>query len=374
MGTFIMKPTFVSSGGTPITSVIAAPPAVFEGWLLDSYPTQSLLSAIIAATGVPDLEAYVQDNGVGLFQDTLRFQFYGNSIYLDGSSDAISYSGLPSGFVLLSAKIVITIDTFSTNFGGLTEAWLQKDPGTETALIAGVNEFAYSMTFPAPTMQIIYTKGCGLRVNVTTTAHVNNFSQIGPIYNLRVEGTYSLEQFQATLETTNPVTTGDEITINSGGIGSIGFGSGVGNSVGSGAGVGLLLGGSPQTAAATYPPLNLLYASQLIIYYYDGSGVLQHILVPTTDFTIWKYNQIKFIMPNIATDHPKVVTIVYVDNGTQFSGSITLGSLYTIYFTDGTGIYFLNVGKPTDTLYVQGTDQVVEVEIPNPFIKTGFIP
>lgn len=61
------------------------------------------------------------------------------------------------------------------------------------------------------------------------------------------------------------------------------------------------------------------------------------------------------------------------DNPIPFTGSVPLAPI-TISFADTSGIYNITRGKKTDTLYNSARDgTTVEVAIPKPFAKTGFI-
>ncbi len=63
-----------------------------------------------------------------------------------------------------------------------------------------------------------------------------------------------------------------------------------------------------------------------------------------------------------------------VITSTQFSGSVDLGKLVTIFFLNATGIYTLVPGKTNDTIYDNAEPgTTVDVKIPNPTFKTGFI-
>lgn len=60
--------------------------------------------------------------------------------------------------------------------------------------------------------------------------------------------------------------------------------------------------------------------------------------------------------------------------GQQFSGSVMLG-IHQVLVADGSGIYQLVVGKRNDTIYDRDTPgATIDVKIPNPFIKSGFVP
>lgn len=96
------------------------------------------------------------------------------------------------------------------------------------------------------------------------------------------------------------------------------------------------------------------------------------ISVPFGDWVIVGPNLFVFIMPDFGGEEPTVVTIVITS--TQFSGSVTLGTLITIYFLSATGIYRLVMNKRSDTLYIEeDPGETIDVKIPNPFAKTGFI-
>ena len=69
---------------------------------------------------------------------------------------------------------------------------------------------------------------------------------------------------------------------------------------------------------------------------------------------------------------PIPIIIIVADPGTQFAGSVPLGT-FTILVANATGIYRLTPGKANDTLYHSARDGTTyDVKIPNPFGKTGF--
>jgi hypothetical protein len=66
------------------------------------------------------------------------------------------------------------------------------------------------------------------------------------------------------------------------------------------------------------------------------------------------------------------IIIICGDPGTQFSGSVPLGS-FTIIVANGSGLYRLTNGKANDTLYTAARDGTTyDVKIPFPGGKTGF--
>ena len=364
-GTFIIRPTSLTNGGSPLGDV-NNPGSNFLGWYIDYSvdPNNTILKCLQATDSIQTVRTLratlTSVAGSNSFVDTIRFDtYFGQSIYLDGSNTPVSYSNLPVAFVPTSAVLKVNLISIQQPGTGSTQFFLQQAQAYEGILNA--SSFIYS---PISSMLSILTNGIGIRINEAQTFSVQGGCDV-EFENLRIEGTYSLVKYSCTLETPPSLpATGTPITITS----NFGLGSSGGKGTGSGSGKGIAVIDSLIT------PLNLLNASQINITYYDNNNVLQTIVVPTSSFTAWTSNIITFLLPDITGPQPKAITIVYVDNGQQFSGSLTLGQLATIYFTDGTGIYVLKVGKRTDTLYVQGTRQTVEVNIPNPFIKTGFVP
>lgn len=64
-----------------------------------------------------------------------------------------------------------------------------------------------------------------------------------------------------------------------------------------------------------------------------------------------------------------------IGNGVQFSGTVPLGTLQVLY-ADASGIYRIVLNKTSDTVYEDsgsGDPTTIDIKIPNPFIKTGYI-
>lgn len=67
-----------------------------------------------------------------------------------------------------------------------------------------------------------------------------------------------------------------------------------------------------------------------------------------------------------------VPVIIIASGGTQFSGSVVLGS-FTILVANGSGLYRFTIGQTHDILYTADRDGTTyNVKIPNPGGKTGF--
>lgn len=104
----------------------------------------------------------------------------------------------------------------------------------------------------------------------------------------------------------------------------------------------------------------------------DGADV---ITIPITVFIEIKWWIIKFIMPDLAPFTPWVIKVIIKGGGKQFEGSIPVAIIPTIFFTNPTGIYTLVPGKTNDTIYIQDDPpNTVDLKIPDPFAKTGFVP
>lgn len=273
---------------------------------------------------------------------------FGDCWYLDGSPIAISFAGLPAGFTPITAVL-------SAIIGG---SW---SGGTEGP-IAGHIQWAGNNSFPESTGSAPGSFGVSLNlIPFSPSAFLLNTSSFGATINihygpgipgtasleilfLSITGTYTTQSFSYTLNTPDILPgEGDTITVT-----------------------------SPAAASPDDPdPLQLDHISAINVILADGT------IVPV-DITLvqpfWTPTYLYFLLPDILTS--PVFTVEFVGDGTQFSGSITIGQLLTIFFTDGTGIYKLVVNKRNDTLYIQDLDpvQTVDVKIPTPFAKTGFLP
>lgn len=101
-------------------------------------------------------------------------------------------------------------------------------------------------------------------------------------------------------------------------------------------------------------------------------GDLTTINVPIGNWVDISANLFTFTIPSFGILTPTILTIQI--ESTQFTGPLPLQTLFTIYFLSATGIYELQLGKTSDTLYIEeypGT--TIDVKIPNPFGRTGFI-
>ncbi len=119
--------------------------------------------------------------------------------------------------------------------------------------------------------------------------------------------------------------------------------------------------------------LDFTHVSQFTLEYINSSGVLQTINIPGGS-VVSTSSSASITIPSTGGDTPAIINIGATGDGTQFSGSIALGEMLTIFFTDGSGIYRLVEDKTNDTLYINDTVETFNVKIPDPFIKTAFVP
>ena len=101
----------------------------------------------------------------------------------------------------------------------------------------------------------------------------------------------------------------------------------------------------------------------------DSDGNFHSIDIPSIRWIIFTLHFWRFTVP--AGVNGQIVEVVITS--TQFSGSVTLGKLVTLFFLNATGIYTITAGKTNDTIYDNDNGGTVDVKIPNPFWKTGFV-
>lgn len=343
-GTFqILAPAVVSPSDR---AVISGPTISSAGW----YNQASGLTtdaALIAALNNENLSA-TSLRGATTLNETIDYSFglVPNIISLDGAPP-ISYAGLPPGFTMLSAQVDFgTSVVVLSNAGGPTVCnadiffnFMGQQVPLNTTSPAGdsfpTQQIIVDMSFPAPTM--LDLMNATLNIDVTTTT--NNAFISSPnsfrVSSVVITGTYSADSFQYSLETpSEPVDAGDPITAT-----------------------------SPDVNGIDYT----LVTSVTIEY--PGGGP---IVVDPSDWITIEANLFTFLMPSFGGDEPPIITVSITS--TQFSGSVTLGQLITIYFTSASGLYRLIPSQRYDELYIEDDPgETIDVKIPNPFFRTGFI-
>lgn len=256
---------------------------------------------------------------------------------LDGT---YSFAGLPAGFKP-GSDIKISMGVGGTGSGALTfTGQIQSATAGNSAIQTGVGTI--SLVYPgSPTALELYTDivtlvGTDAGGRTPVFFHPTLFPSFDYI---QINGSYTIENFTATLDNTSqPVQTGTVVKVTS------------------------------DPLDPDHMKLDEL--TKLTVTYKDPNttiDVLPDLLPAPTEFELF------FTIPSIIADAPQILYIAAVGNGTQFSGSVSLGKLETIYFRNAPGIYRLVKDKTSDTLYDVINGGTIEVQIPDPNFKTGFI-
>lgn len=336
MGTFIIRPTSLASGGDPLFETGSDNPD--QGfWSITGLPAATILQAMNNLTNSLALAASAQafDTITG-FGDTLRFLFTGDCIFLDGSLTPISFASLPSGFLALTAEAIINTPIITGDSDiDLVFYFLQHLEVDEG--LFNTNPFPY--TDPIPSMLDIVSNGIGFRVNMQSVDFPHTVS-VSSLFNLRIQGTYTAVSFSWTLTSPdNPVKYGSKVTIH------------------------------PDPDDPTQPPLTDI--TSIEIHWNDGED--HTLIVPSWDIIFFMFNLVVFYIPYGLEDFTGPIDIVANVVSVEFSGSVSLGTL-DILFENVSGIYQLTPGVKHDTLYSDSRDgTTIDVAIPSPFGKTGFV-
>ena len=130
--------------------------------------------------------------------------------------------------------------------------------------------------------------------------------------------------------------------------------------------------GSKVTITDTNSGLSI---AQIDIQYFDSNNIIHNFTVLAQDFISNSLGQVVFYLPQIGNPPPGATVYVYgIGDGTQFTGAVLAGT-FTYSFVDASGIYQLITNKSADTIYDRSSSgATIDVAIPNPFIKTGFLP
>lgn len=337
VGTFIIRPTSLLSGGTPFVSAI---PNRYAGWVDNLGTRPSILIPITLITANPGDGAYfiieIDNLDPPIFYNaSARFGFVGLSIYLDGSLTPIDFSGLPSGFTPLSASVKMVCGGITLgNTTNFTQYQLQQAFGVDGP-VNDTNSFGNDFPYPSPVPTILnlISNGCGVHV-IGEADLFGAGSQIDNMYNLRVEGTYTIVASSSpiTIQNSNiPVTIGDKVKI--------------------------II--DPTTLDPTVPPPDLTTVTKIELKYIDpDTGIEQTIIIDSTTnpyniivqqkYVIWIYVPIGF--PIFKTTKVVITDITLVFEGKQFTGSILVGTL-PILLEDSSGIYTLVKGQTHDIIY-----------------------
>jgi hypothetical protein len=121
--------------------------------------------------------------------------------------------------------------------------------------------------------------------------------------------------------------------------------------------------------------LDFVHISSIALQYVDSNGNTKtlYINMNNGDVITRTTTQLEFIIPDYIPDAPSLTfDLSVVGDGTQFSGSISLGTL-SILYSNGSGLYRIVKNKTSDTIYDRTNPPTAEIAIPNPFAETGYI-
>ncbi len=244
-----------------------------------------------------------------------------------------AFNNLPAGFTVASQSLIASI-LAAIGPGGSYDITLSAlgSGGSNTLTTAG----AGLLTFTYGSLQTAFQLGTE-KLGVIIGADVNTIINV---LSLTLTGTYTLFAFTWTVDTSNPVRNDEPVQISSDPL-------------------------DPD-------PLQLDELDEVNIQYVDLDGDPQTVIITPTTQTANLYIFLMPLLPGVDASQP--ITLNAVGNGTQFSGSVMLGTL-EILIENGSGIYRIVPGKTNDTLYINSAvdDTTADVKIPNPFAKTGFI-
>lgn len=279
----------------------------------------------------------------GIISNSFQYENFLSSIafVLDGVNSK-SFNGLPAGFIVTAINLNLIANALTIGQGTL---------GIHSTVAIDIDSYSNSgetlslsgipLTIDPLTALNVISQRLGFSYSINSEVYIgavflmNKFASI-PSFSL--SGTYEIFQSKINVETpSSSVSIGDEISITT----------------------------PPQPDS-----FDLSKVDDVTVQWIDSSGDIHSIDIPASGFTSQGQFLLIFIMP----DFEDAVQISIFISGTTFSGFVPLGNFPTINFTNATGIYKLVPGQAYDTLYNQDNPpETINVKIPDPFAKTGFI-
>lgn len=325
MGTYLLRAQTVGSGndGTWRNSGIGQSDALLTAAIFD-----------------PSTLNYDRNINVGAIDKILRFT---TKYYLDGSATLTELNDLPPGFHLLTARVHTEINLF--DFGDLGSILFDPTRESPTFTATGHHYYDYPDDVLALLPVDLLADGMGLRYQ-SPDPSANNSKW----YVLEIEGDYDIisSSYTFDINTPEPINIGTTVELTSNNI--------------------------PPVEPPTSPDVGgLLGVEEVQLKYTDGNDVEQTITILTMDFIIWLSFRLIFIIPDDFDIFQGQIDIWIVGDGVIFSGSVLVGTL-TLLLASASGIYRIDPNAGADTLYNRTVDgTTIDVKIPNPFVKTGFI-
>lgn len=251
---------------------------------------------------------------------------------LDGAAP-ISFNSLPAGFRITT--LALSVSSISNIANTILHAKVNGDDITNSPSNPSLGVVVNTYTFPDMPLSASTFIDTQIQLAFTGTPIIPDIVQL-QINALTISGTYEIVSFRLTWELHDTIVT-------------------------------------PNVTPVTVTSGTLLFVGLTYEISYDiGAGP---VFVPVTVITSEELHEVVFIVPDFPTGVYEIQVYANDPGGVQFHGRLPLGPLFTIYFTDATGIYQLVPGKTHDTLYNQNDPpNTINTKIPNPFGKTGFLP
>jgi len=292
--------------------------------------------------------------------------------YLNGSGIPVDENHLPAGFNLRTASVEGT--------GGIAgdptaTCRLKLESSVGTSIANGYSGALNSLAYPS---DLVFTLAGFLLTRFGLQWTDNNINT--PLmFNAYVIGTYEIVSWTWQIASSAPYLPHTKLKISSGG-GVTGDPDNIFSSSRNPSGTGPDLKGDFSSGGDSGDGI-----SSIIFSWTDSNGASQSSTVSSSDFEDWTFYFFWFYLPDdLPTDTTITVTATSTKfpaipvsgggTGTQFSGSVTLGTL-TVLGTKASGIYRLVADKTADTLYINSPvdNTTANFAIPDPFGKTGFI-
>jgi hypothetical protein len=354
MGSFTLIGPLTVTASDRATGAPNIPFSYPDGWYNTSTEASSdddlidaLNTGVLRITSPNDTDPLIINSDI-----SYGFNLTDACIVLDGGSP-ISYNELPTGFAIVTAIFIFNSCSITkANSSGESYTYsITAACGSKTATQNGtfttpvpftVPQISIDLTtFPALTMLDILNNGisCDVDISVPNGGYPHNWVDGAFLGSWSISGTYLALSLQYKLsQATQPVAPNTQVKITS----------------------------DPNDP--DHLKLNHLDPTTPITLQDDPTVPV--IIISATEF------ELVFEIPDLSLydpADPPVLTVQVVGDGTQFSGSVELGKLQTIYFLNAPGIYFLDKTATADTLYDTVNGGTIKVKIPDPTFKTGFI-
>lgn len=265
----------------------------------------------------------------------LRFDVDTANLYIDGSP--IPIGSLAAGFSI--ATLVVNIQ-YRTNVNTLftdiahngASCYAQFDQLTESTQLRVAPSINQTVTYNYPNSYISSTSAINNGMGVRATLGLSSYCYI----KIWLSGTYNIQNVSWTLDqSTQPLAVGSTVKLTSSGLTALDFRT----------------------------------ISTVTLSFNNGAHTVD---VPSGNWTFVQQYLFWFIIPSLGGFTPQTLDIFFT--GSSFDGSLYVGRMPTIYLTSAPGCYILTPGQSHDILYDTENGGTVNVKIPDPYVRTAFVP